>query len=204
MRTRDRRQALRLILAIVVSIAGGMLAFTTSSGADVATVTGSAYGYRAFNLTLFGGGQPDVGPTPIVTLAPDASNSPQAATAPSGKVIIAETAIVMTSDQINVSTSGQLGPGGSVTSTASLQNLNKSTTQPLDTGGEVLTADSLSSTCSANESGVSASTILTNGTLRTDSGFAVNDDPDYDDPGEIPPVFINLPANPTPNQTFRA
>lgn len=52
----------------------------------VTAVTGSAYGYRAYNVSLFGGAQPDTGPTPTVTLAADASNSPQTATAASGLV----------------------------------------------------------------------------------------------------------------------
>jgi hypothetical protein len=53
-------------------------------------LTGRAFGYHATDMVLFGGAQPDTGPTPTVTLAPDGSNSPQAATAATDTVAGAE------------------------------------------------------------------------------------------------------------------
>src|SRR5947209_14383769 len=102
-RWRPRAQTVRLTVCTVVTLAAGMVvAFPQASNADVTAVKGSAYGYRAFNLNLFGM-QPDVGPTPIVTLAPDASNSPQHATAATGGVV-ADVATLFTSGAITVDT----------------------------------------------------------------------------------------------------
>ncbi|MDQ4132534.1 MAG: Ig-like domain-containing protein, partial [Actinomycetota bacterium] len=129
---------------------------------------GSSFGYHADNITLFGGAQSDTGPTPTVALAADASNSPQTATAPTGLVQYGP-ATLFTSDQISVSTSGSLGPGGSVTSTSSIDNINKSTQQPSVTGGEIFTADNLSGTATADAGGVSGATTVTNGTVDTHS-----------------------------------
>jgi hypothetical protein len=169
--------------------------------ANVTAVTGSAYGYRAFNISLFGSAQSDTGPSPSVTLASNASNSPQVASATSGLVTYGP-AVLFSSDDISVDSFGSTGVSGSVESDASVDNINKSTTQPSVTGSEILTADNISSTCLATTATPSGSTNITNGTLRTDSGWDANDDGDYTDAGEHAPVTVNLSSTPAANTTY--
>jgi Ca2+-binding RTX toxin-like protein len=117
-----------------------------------------------------------------VTLAPDASNSPQMASLAQGIVQFGP-AIVFSTGQITVATQGSLGAGGSVTSTSTLQNINRSAQEPF-------TATSASSTCTATETDVSGSTTINNGVLRTSEG----------DPGiDGDETFVNVPTNPAPN-----
>jgi Ca2+-binding RTX toxin-like protein len=213
----DRPHARRLSLVLVVLTAAGagMVALSSPSSADVSAVKGSAYGY-SLSASLFGGpanvrgvGQfpctavntppgcapdPAASDSPQVTLAADASNSPQMASQPSVTAQVGP-ARFFTSGTQTVSTSGTLGPTGSVTSTANIQGIT-------GTQGEVFTADSLASTCTASESGVSASTTVANGILFIDSGDDLNFDDDYTDPGEHPPVTVNIPANPAPNTVY--
>lgn len=187
-----RLTRLRCAAGLAASLTIGMLfatAPTPASAATVTSVTGSAYGYRAFNITLFGGVQPDTGPTPTVALASDASNSPQSGSAATGLVTYGP-ATLFTSDGISVQTSGSPGTSGAVTSTASVNDINKATTQSASTGSEELTADNLSSSCtSGNPVG---STSVTNGFVTTLSGSA--------DPN--PPTYANVPANPAPNTSI--
>src|SRR5262245_26873039 len=114
------------LAAIVALVAGLFIAIQGSSNADVTAVVGSAYGYRAFNITLFGGSQTPAGPTPTVTLASNASNSPLDATAACGFVGYGP-ANVFTSDGLEVHAEGSLGAGGSVTATSDVTNVNKRT-----------------------------------------------------------------------------
>jgi len=186
-------------VTLVMALGAAGLATSGSAGADVTGVTGSAYGYRAHNITLFGGVQPDTGPTPTVTLAPDGSSSPQSARAATGLVQYGP-ATLFTSDGIDVTTAAILGPSGSVTSSTNVQNVNKAATQST-TGSEILTAD-VAGTCTASESGTSGSTTITNGTLQTDSGLDLNDDGDFTDSGEHPPVDQPIPTNPAPNTAY--
>ncbi|MDP9387074.1 MAG: Ig-like domain-containing protein [Actinomycetota bacterium] len=170
----------------------------TATHSNVTAVKGSAFGYHADEISLFGGAQSDTGPTPTVTLASDASNSPQTASASTG-IVQYGPATLFSSDDIDVSSSGSLGTTGSVTTSTSLKNVNKATTQP-STGSEILTADSIASTCTASGSATSGSTTLTNATLQTDSGF--NDgDLIYPEAGEHDPVVITLPTTPTAGTT---
>ncbi len=179
---------------------------SASAATRVTAVKGSAFGYHADNISLFGGAQPDTGPVPTVTLATNASNSPQNATVTTGLVQYGP-ATLFSSDQISVSTSGSLGQNGSATSSTSITNVNKAVTQP-DTGSEILTADRIASTCTAAIGGVTRSTSITNGTLQTDSGW---DDGDsvYPEPAvsaggtdEHDPVVVALPSNPAPNTVY--
>ncbi len=181
--------AVALVCAAVVQGAGVGRAFATHSTVD--SVAGSAYGYFS-NVSLFGGPFNTRGPTPTVTLAPDASNSPQSATQASGLVQYGP-AVLFTSDQIDVSTSGSLGEAGGATSSSTVQNVNKSTTQPELTGSEVFTATTVSSTCTASATGVSGSTFVTEGTLQTSEG-----DPSV----EGDETVVDVPFEPAPNTTY--
>lgn len=179
-------------LAVVFAALFGIAGLGPASG-QVTAVKGSAFGFRVFNLSLFGGPQPDFGPAPSVTLPAGGSSTPMTASAPSADASVTP-ARFFTSGQLDVSTQGTVA-GGSVTSTARVANLNTSQQ-------EILTAAAAESTCTANSTGVSGSTTITGGTLEVDSGFDANDDGDYTDAGEHAPVSQALPASPAANQEF--
>ncbi len=160
-----------------------------SAQADVTAVKGSSFGYQCV-VTVFGMNCSAAAKTPLVTLSADASNSPQTATAASGRAD-AGPATILSSGQINVSTQGTLGASGSVTSSTNIANVNASFNEPF-------TAANLAGSCTASETAVSGSTTITGGTLRTDSG-------DSDPTNMIPdhaPVDVALPANPAPNTLY--
>ena len=144
-------------------------------------VKGSAYGYSC-DVEVFGSHSPTE-PTPSVTLASDASNSPQSASVASARAD-AGPATIFSSGRIDVSTSGALGATGSVTSSANIANLGV-------VGEDNFAASRLASTCTASESGSSGSTTITGGVLVTDNG-----DDDHDR------VTVTLPTNPAPNTTY--
>ena len=154
--------------------------------ADVTAVRGSAYGYFA-NVSLFGGPFNQRGPTPTVTLPAGGSAVPITATQPTGSVIYGPAGL-FTSGPITVSTQGTTGPTGSVTTTSDIQTVNTS-------DSEVFTADRISSTCTASETGVTGSTTVLNGTV-------VLQDPNPDTSGEEGEEIVNVPLNPEPNTTY--
>ena len=186
---RRGRRVRMMRLATVGALGAGLFAAVAGpSSADVTSVTGSAFGVSIPNLTIFGGTPPGVpfGPIPSVTLAADASNSPQTATVPSTSAVFGP-ATIFSSGPITVNTEGTLGAGGSVTSTADIDNVNAS-------GQEVFTASSLQSTCTASEAGVSGSTTVTGGRLQTSEG----------DPAvEGDETFVDIPTNPAVNETHQ-
>src|SRR5262245_48951413 len=92
----------------------------------VTAVNGSAFGYWATNITLFGGKQADTGPTPATALASNASNSPQTASATTGLVQYGP-ATLFSSNAETASAQGALGSSGSVTSSINIANINKAT-----------------------------------------------------------------------------
>ena len=179
-------RARRSILVVAIAVGTGLIVLSGPSKADVSAVRGSAYGYFS-SVSLFGGPAMTRGPAPTIALPPGGTNSVPNA------IIQYGPAILFSSDQITVSSTGTTGPAGSVTSTATIDNINKSTTQPTLTGSEVFTADRLSSTCTASESGVSGSTTVTNGTVRTSEG-----DPNV----EGDEVYAAVPTNPPPGYTI--
>lgn len=187
------RRGRLVIVTAAVALGAGVLAFPGASGADVSTVKGSAYGYFS-SVSLFGSPPGTSGPAPTVTLASDASKSPQTATAPTGSAV-AGPATFFSSGPLEVTSQATTGPSGSVTSTTNIQNTSTS-------GAEPFTASNVASTCTASDSGVSGSTTITGGTLATDGGNDANGDGDYTDPGEHPPVVVDVPANPAPGTSF--
>lgn len=172
----------RRLLGVTLLVAG-MLAVVgpRPAAADVAAVTGSAYGYRAFNISLFGGAQPEQGPAPRVNLAADASNSPQAATAPSASVQYGP-AVLFESGAIEVRSEGRTGAGGSVTSSASATGL----------GPGPFTAASTRSTCTASESAVTGSVTIADGRLVTKTNAGTG----------APETTVTVPGSPPPNDTY--
>ena len=187
-----RRGAFRRPIAIALAGSAMLIGLGPPASAGHQTVTavrGSAYGYSCV-VSAFGNPCTPPGPTPTVTLAPDASNSPQTASAASARAD-AGPATIFSSGQLDVSTQGALGPTGSVTSSANIANVNAS-------GQENFTASNLASTCTASEAGVTGSTTITGGTLLTDNGDSdpTNSIPDH------PPVEVTLPVSPAPNTSY--
>jgi hypothetical protein len=157
-------------------------ATTTTTTGPATGVGGGAYGHF-ISLSLFGGAPGTRGPAPSVTLPEGGSATPVTASAPSADARFGP-AILFTSGLLEVSTQGT--PGGSVTSSARVNNLNTSEQ-------EVLTATSVSSTCTASSSGATGSTTISGGRLRTSEG---NPDADGDD------TTVDVPQSPAPNTSF--
>jgi hypothetical protein len=188
---RDRRRVQIIRVGVLMALAAGLFAVVAGpSSADVTAVKGSAFGVSIPELTIFGGVPTGVpfGPTPSVTLAADASNSPQTASLPSVSAVFGP-ASIFSSGPTTVRTEGTLGAGGSVTSTATIENVNTSQS-------EVFTATGLSSTCTASES--SAPT----GSTTVTGGNVILQDPDPDATGEAGEVVQAIPANPPANTAY--
>ena len=143
--------------------------------------TGSAYGFYS-SVSLFGGPAQPRGPSPTVTLPETGSATPVTATAPQGDAVYGP-AYIFTSGQLDVSTEGMTE---SVTSSATVANVNRSLS-------EKFTADNVASTCTANQTGVRASTTITNGVLEVSEG-----DPDVD--GDE--TRVTIPTEPLPNTSY--
>ena len=174
-RGRLRIRRLQLVSAVML----GAWLFTLLGGpssAQVTEVTGSAFGATA-SVSLFGGPPFVLQPTPTVTLP--ATGGSEADSVPAIQFQTGPARLLETGT-VDVSTEGMTGAGGSVTSSASLDNV-------LIGGMEI--AD-LSSTCTADEGGVTGSTTVTSGRL-------VTQDPDINVDGDE--VFSDIPANPAPN-----
>ena len=185
-----RMGAVRRPTAIALVSSAMLLIGLGQASANAATaVSGGAYGYSC-TVSAFGTPCTPAGPTPAVSLASNASNSPQSAGAASARADSGP-ATIFSSGAITVGTQGTLGPPGSVTSTAKITNVNAS-------GNENFTASNLAGSCSATESGATGSTAITGGTLQTDNG-------DSDPTNSIPdhaPVTVTLPTSPAPDTTY--
>ena len=154
---------------------------TTTAGGATTGVGGGAYGFFV-SVGLFGGPPATRGPTPTVTLPAAGSATPVTDTAPSARAQFGP-AVIFSSGKLDVSTQGT--PGGSVTSSATVSNVNASEQ-------EVLTASSVRSTCTASATGTTGSATFTGAKLRTSEG-----NPNVDgDETEVP-----IPASPAPNST---
>jgi hypothetical protein len=180
MTSTTRSGGVRVVASLLFATA--MIAGVAPASASHLTVTGTkgtAFGYSATGISLFGGAQSDTGPTPTATLALNASNSPQNASVGTGCVTYGP-AVLFTSDTNTLTTTGSLGTTGSVTTTSDVQNVNNATANACFTGSEVfgypandptlnpsnLKTD-VAGTVTANLSGVSGSTTITNGLVRT-------------------------------------
>ncbi len=172
---------LRLALSVVTVVATLVVVSAGPAHAVVNDVKGSAFGVFA-NIGFFGGPALTDGPAPQVFLPPGGSGSPITASAAT-RLIVFGPATMFSCGKLDVSTQGV--PGGSVTSTATVENVNKS-------GQEVFTAATASSTCTASGSTATGSTTLTGASLITSE---VNIDIDEDD------IKVQLPASPAPNTT---
>lgn len=232
-RSATRRRPAVFALACSAVLVGVGPGPATGATTTVTAVNGSAFGYWADDISLFGNAQADTGPTPTATLASNASNSPQAGAAPTGLVQYGP-ATLLTSDAIAVSSSGDLSVTGSVTSTSTILNINYASTQPA-TGSEIFgypppeppgsgyinfnpynLRTSISGSASADGSGVSGSTTIMNGIVRTHHQSSTDCTPPisvnpcgrvgeqhtHEDPalaGSNPEGVVTIPTNPPPN-----
>lgn len=171
-------------VALALLLSGGLalVAVGGAAGAKPATpLEGSAVGVSAPDLTIFGGAQTPYGPTPTATLPAGGSTTAVTGSDASESVVYGP-ATLFTSGAVDVSTQGTQS-GGSVTSSVTLSGITNA-------HGETMTADSLSSTCTANGAN-SASTTVTNGVVATD----------IDANGNIV-TSEAVPANPSPGFTI--
>jgi hypothetical protein len=150
----------------------------TTTTSLVVQVGGSAFGFYS-NLSLFGGPPAARGPTPTVTLPAGGSATPVIASATSGDASYGP-AQIFSSGPITLSTQGT-PMGGSVTSSTRIESI-----QPGPFSTDVVT-----STCTANQAGVSAAATFTNAKMVTSTDA-------NGDPATTTPV----PANPPPNYTL--
>ncbi len=181
-RSASRRASAFVVLLAVTAL---VLAAFGQRSADathqtVTEVEGSAFG--CYGNTQFSGGAPVVtGPLPAVELPPGGGS--ETATAPTCDIFVFPGGpTVISTGPLTVSTQGTTGPTGSVTSTANIANVNRS-------GNEAFTATNVSSTCTADETGVSGSTTITGGRIETSPGV-FEDVPENPEPGYT--VFVNL------------
>jgi hypothetical protein len=156
----------------------------TAGAQTVSDVSGGAFGFSV-SISLFGGPPGTRGPTPTVTLPAGGSSTPVTSSDPSANATFGP-AVIFTSDRLDVSTQGTPGPSGSVTSSATVTNTNKS-------GQEEFTAASIASSCTASASGVSGSTTVSGGKLITSEG---NPDVDGDE------VSVDVPSSPAANTSI--
>ncbi len=179
----------KLVVGVLFSAMVLAGVWQSPASADVSEVEGSAYG--CFGSTTFAfppnpPGPPVVtGPLPEVELPAGGSADPVTATEQTCDIRVGPAPTdpaVITTGPLTVTTQGTTGPAGSVTSTADIDNVNR-------TGREAFTAASISSTCTANEDGATGSTAVTGGSVFTDPDGTVEE-----------PV----PANPEPGHTIFA
>ncbi|HWH34652.1 MAG TPA: hypothetical protein VNT56_04960 [Acidimicrobiales bacterium] len=172
-----------LLGATLVSVGLGQ-APVDATHLTVTAVQGSAYGCFG-NTSIFGNPPVVTGPLPSVDLPPGGSAVPITAEAPLCDIqVFPGGPFVVSTGPLAVSTQGTTGPTGSVTSTATITDVNRG-------GQEALDAESISSTCTADESGLTGSTTVINGTVQTDA----------DAPDGAP---VAVPVNPPPGHTIFA
>jgi hypothetical protein len=146
---------------------------------------GGAYGFYA-SVSLFGGPAVTRGPTPTVQLPAGGLDTPVTASDPSGLARFGP-ATIFSSDTLDVSTRGTAAASASVTSSATIHNVDKS-------GEEAFTASTLGSTCAASATDVSGSTTVEGGKLTVSQGA----DPD----SHADDVVVPVPLHPGVNTSY--
>ena len=183
----------KLVVGVLFSTMVLAGVWQSPASADVSAVEGSAYGCSGNTTFDFNREEPPeptpviTGPLPAVELPASGSVDPITATEATCDIRVEaapEAPPVITTGALTVSTQGTTGPTGSVTSTADVANVNRS-------GEEALTAANISSTCTADESGVTGSTTVTDGSVLTDpEGTVVEPVPVEPAPGHT--IFADL------------
>ncbi len=181
MGTRHRKPVVGLLLSAMVLFGLEQ----RPAMAQASELNGSAYGAFA-KIGLFGGAPSQVGAAPVVVLPKTGGDEAESlpgliaqfgpATVFGGKY---EEPGRNPSGELKVSTRGKTGSDGFVTSDASVVNV----------GPGPLIADKMSSTCTANQGGVTGSATINGGVVETKY------DPSTQEPTRSEPV----PVNPAPN-----
>jgi len=179
-----RKSAVSITLSALL-LTGGL--GLQPAAADVSDLKGSAYGAYV-KVGLFGGKPNQVGAAPEVVLPASGgkkTNSLPSLIAQFGPATIFGGQYVdpgrNPSGQLTVSTEGKTGPGGFVTSAASVVNI----------GPGPLMADKMSSTCTAKEGSVTGSTTVSGGIIETS----------YNAETQEPLTSKQIPERPAPNTT---
>lgn len=182
MGTSHRKRVIGLVLAAVL-LSGHEQ--RPAAAAQVSELNGSAYGAYV-KVGLFGGAPNQVGAAPVVVL-PKAGGS-ESESLPELIAQFGPATIFggqyqdpgrNPSGELTVSTKGSTGPERSVTSSASVVNI----------GPGPLIADRMSSTCTANEDGVTGSATIDKGVLETK----------YDTNTQEAIQTVPVPEKPAPN-----
>ena len=181
LRTSQRRPLVGLLLSATLLSGLGQ----PPARAQVSELNGSAYGVFV-SVGLFGGEPNQVGAAPVVVLPPTGgkeSDSHPGLIAQFGPATVFggqfEEPGRNPSGELTVSTEGETGPDGFVTSAASVVNV----------GPGPIIADEMSSTCTADQDGVSGSASIVNGTVETS----------YDAESQEPITIEDIPEDPEPN-----
>ncbi|MDP9387534.1 MAG: hypothetical protein M3Q48_06285, partial [Actinomycetota bacterium] len=177
---RPARLVTVVLSAVLISGAGA-----PPAPATVSELNGSAYG--AFvKVGLFGGPPTQVGAAPAVVLPPgggkEARSLPELVAQFGPATIFGgrfEEQASKPSGELRASTEGRTGPGAFVTSSASV----------VDVGPGPLIASGMSSTCRAEEGGVTGSVKVTEGIVETS----------YNAETQLPATTVDIPADPRPN-----
>ncbi len=208
-----------LVIVLVAGMLAGL--GSQPAAADVSAVKGSACGYitdvSLFGgaKMLRGCGQTENAPagnSPSVTLPATGSAQPVTAADADGATAQYGPAKIFSgqypnkandpeeddtsppSGPLRVSTQGTTGPSGSVMSSAAVDPGTQGTAdpnQPRGVGPGPIIANAVSSSCTASESGVSATTTITGGRLETK----------YDSTSQLATVTEDVPTNPPVNYT---
>ncbi|MEO7555825.1 MAG: M23 family metallopeptidase [Acidimicrobiales bacterium] len=180
--TGDARRVVAMAV-LVALVTGGLTVVAGTASAQVTSVVGGATDYSA-EATILGnrvargptgtsGCEPDrllpsgaPGPTQACNVSvtlPAAGGSESSSDPDSSALARYGAGTLFSRGAATVSTQGTTGTAGSVTSTAEIHDVNTS-------GRELFTAASISSTCTASDSGVTGSTTITGGTLQISEG----------------------------------
>ncbi|MHB1535251.1 MAG: hypothetical protein ACYC1D_11730 [Acidimicrobiales bacterium] len=197
----------RLLVACVVffsAIGAAAMASSSTSGAAITAVTGSAYGYNS-SISLFGGPSNACGspqtlpcPNPAVTLPSTGSITPVTAKLASEDLVYGP-AHIFDSGPINISTQGAPGPTGTVISSTSIAGCTTAVSNGCNVGqiyAGPFTATSVSSTCTANGGTPTGSVTVNGGQLA--------EEPAGGPAGGTPGPPITVPTNPPPNYSVSA
>lgn len=178
------------------------IAPTTTTTLPTISVGGSAYGYYG-SVSLFGGPAGVQGPAPTVTLPAGGSANPVTDSATAAQVKFGQ-AIIFEAGPVTVSTQGVSGSSGSVTSSTSVKSCT--TADPSGNGCSVgqiyagpFSATTMASTCTANASGLTASTTISGGQVVTLNDANGNPVTTKQLPNPIPANYtltgVNTPVN---------
>ena len=219
--SRTRVHRLLVVLAMIGAATYSTGVAVLPAGADVTAVQGSAFGYRTSVSLFGGpaavrgfgqvtctapntpaGCSPETADSPSVTLPTTGGNvsddDPNGAAGQYGPATIFggkwpdAAPSAPPSGPISVGCNGSTGASGSVTCNTAVTLYNPPPpAAPGGVGPGPVVADEVRSTCTASETGRSASTTITNGVLETK----------YDATTQLPTVTEPIPANPGVNYT---